>query len=315
MLKYFILFITLSISSIAYANPQKALNIIYVHGLGGMNQESAFVHNVKEMMNEYQLKNIHVAHYSWDSPTIEAKIAPARFKQGLDKAKQEATVFATEVLNKYETKNQPYYIIAHSLGAYLVLEAFKNYTESLSNLKNIYFLGAAVSRDYKVSSNLPKSIKIDNYYSDNYDLVLPLFFSYLGKKSGGEVGFDDLHRFKNHRTTCTHNHKGIAFHRDYSTLAEAITYLILLQEKIHIKNADYKIGQRRIWKGLMSWHDIYTFKNIKINKIHQDVLLQQRWNTKNYRLVIHDVKQKPSQIAKGRGLHDMLRVHGIEPLN
>lgn len=286
---------------------ENEVEIIYVHGMGGSNEEANFVHISKKIITNNSIKKIKISHYSWNSPSIEIRIAPARVKQGLKKAEEEAKSFSKNIIESLESNKRPYYIVAHSMGAYLTAKAFEEYGKEALNIKGIYFLGASMPRDFELSINIPKRIKIYNYYSEKFDMVLPFFFSYLGKKSGGQVGFDDIERFENFRTTCTHQFKKMGFHRDYSTLAEAITLLILADEDIFIKSGNFRVSPRKVWRGLMSWHDIARYKNVKVKNKYHDILIQQRWNTKNYRLVIPDENGNPFQLLKGRALHKMLK--------
>ena len=82
---------------------------------------------------------------------------------------------------------------------------------------------------------LPKGMKIINYYSSNFDHALKIsFFNAEGIEAGGEVGFEQTALFQNYRTASTHVHKGGPVPRDYSEMAEAVAYLALYQQKIHL---------------------------------------------------------------------------------
>jgi len=289
-------------------NRTHKLVFVYVHGLGGKNKETPFVHNLKEFIKENQFANFKAVHYSWDSPIVRWRVAASDFLDGKKKAEHEATQFALDILGKYERHQTPYYLIAHSLGTYIIAKSFEYQKTPLRMLRGIFFLGAALPRDYQINTTaLPPKLKIISYYSKLYDQILPFFYNIAGIKSGGQVGFDDLKCFQNFRTTCTHSFKGIGFHRDYSTLAEAIGYIIMLKENIFIAGQKFKLKKKKIMGGLLSWHDVFELTEININGKTQNVLIQQRWNTHNYRIVIKDKRGRPYQLAKGRSLHAMLR--------
>lgn len=195
----------------------------------------------------------------------------------------------------------------------MIAKAFDYQESRLKKLRGVFFLGAALPRGYEINKGmiLPKGMKITNYYSEHYDRVLPLFYNNQGVKAGGQVGFDDIKLFDNLRTTCTHSHKGIGIHRDYSTLAEAIGYLMMWQEQRYIEGKQFKAKRKMVMRGLLSWHDIYQIKDARLGDKFHGVLIQQRWNTRNYRIVTEDAFGKPYQLAKGRSLHAMLNELGL----
>ncbi len=285
------------------------LVFIYVHGLGGNNKETPFVHNLKKFIKENQFANFKVVHYSWDSPAVRWRVAASDFINGKKKAETEAQQFI-QVVREYESQKIPYYLIGHSLGTYLIVKAFEHQHTPLRMLRGVFFLGAAVLRNYTINSTalLPK-FKIINYYSEYFDKVLPLVYNVEGRRAGGQVGFDDITHFKNFRTTCTHGYKGIGIHRDYSTLAEAIGYITMLKENIFIpNNQDFQIKTKGVIKWIMrtAWHDIFELTGNSLGE-NRTFLIQQRWNTHTYRVVIKDEKGDFHELVNGKSLHAMLR--------
>ncbi|MEN8216321.1 MAG: hypothetical protein ABFS56_08080 [Pseudomonadota bacterium] len=308
----------------ALASNTEQLIFVYVHGLGGQNKETPFVHNLKELIKNNKLTRIKVKHYSWDSPVVRWRVAPADFISGKKKAKKEARQFAESVLQEYENQKTPYYIIGHSIGTYLIAKSLEEYAKSqqspLQMLRGIFFLGSSLLRDYTIDSSvLPTGFKITNYYS-SFDRIVPLVYSIEAVKAAGEVGFDDIKHFKNLKTTFSHSYKGFGIHRDYSLLAKSIGYIMLLQENIFIKGKpNFEIQTKKIMKEAswfrvaVSWDDIFEFTRI-MNGEKQNLRVQQRWPKPTYRIVIENSDGQLYQLAKGDSLHAMLKKLGLYPV-
>ncbi len=318
-----LIFLILSQQSVAQANINQPIVFIYVHGLGGKNQNTQFVHNLKEFFADNNLTNITVKHYSWDSPTISFRVvAPAQFLAGKKQAKKEAKQFSKQVFQEYEQKKITYYIIGHSFGTYLIIKALENYAQPsrLKRLGGIFFLGSTLPKNYTIKKNiLPEGLKIQNYYSEYLDGAVSFVYSMEGVKAAGSVGFDDTQHFKNFQTTFTHSHKGFLIHRDYSILAQTIGYIALLKENIFLEGKpDFEIKTKKLFgkkitnwfRFVVSWDNVYEFTKI-IEVKYYTIRIQQRWPKLTYRIVVENNKGQLYQLAKGDSLHAMLQGLGL----
>jgi len=279
------------------------LAVVYVHGFCEYEQIPPFEAKLRAFFDRLSL-NASVSTYRWDSRKMDFRKVVHQWTQSKLKASKAAKPFMENVIAKLETQQVPYFIVAYSLGSRVAMGALTHGGARLRYLRGIYLMGAALPHTFKVKEgSLPKELGIVNYYSRYLDTALKVsFYNAEGVKAGGEIGFDDTTVFENYRTVCTHVHKGGPIQRDYSSLAGPIGYLALLDQRIFVKgkgtgyNVPLPVGA-----GSVNWHDITRFE-----RRQGALLIQQNANTRHYRAVAIDERDKRARKAWGTNLHSIL---------
>lgn len=280
-----------------------ALVFVYVHGFCEYEQVPPFEAKLRAFFDRLPM-NCKVSTHRWDSRKIDLTKVVHQWTQAKLKADSAPKPFMANVVGKLEAQQIPYFIVAYSLGCRVVAESLRHASSRLRHLRGIYFLGAALPHTHRVKAGvLPQGLRVTNYYSRYLDTALKVsFYNAEGIKAGGEIGFDDTNVFENYRTVCTHVHKGGPIQRDYSSLAPAIGYLALLDQRIFIKGrrTGYNVGLP-VGSGSVNWHDIVQF-----GKKPRTLLIQQNANTRHYRAVAIDERGKRVRRAWGTNLHSIL---------
>jgi pimeloyl-ACP methyl ester carboxylesterase len=252
------------------------LTLVFVHGVGGTNEDQPFVRKLRSVAakTDYPLT---VTCYAWGSVEIRLATAGRNWLAAQRQAVAEAAKFKQAVIDKYERERVPYTLVGHSLGARVIAEALGRCDRRPRFLRGVYFLGAAMPADLKLARPaLPVGMKIVNYHSPAYDCVLKTAFYFMeGERAGGEVGFDDRESFENYRVACTHLHKGVAVHCDYSQLAIPIAHLCLRGQGAGIPGKTKLNVRAPVASGGTWWNDVATYRDVPLRGRQVTIVLQQ----------------------------------------
>lgn len=286
---------------------QYDLVFIYVHGFGEARDTLAFTQKMSAFLKPLGLKAAAVT-YRWD----RTRINPARvvFQWTQAKAKtDEAARNLIEELRTLDAAGVRTVLVGYSLGSRVVAGALRQGGGQLRHLSGVAFLGSALPHDFQIEDgDLPAGLKIQNYFSGTFDLALKLYFPNAeGTAAAGAVGFDDTRHVENHRTVCTHVHKGGPIQRDYANLAPAIGYLALLREKMFVAGSGPMVNLAwRVGAGSVHWNDIARFAAQP-----RPILIQQNVNTGLYRAVALGEEGKRTRKAWGANPHEILKKLGL----
>jgi len=263
--------------------------IIYIHGFGGKEPYSEFEKKMRLFFESINFRNkISIESYPWNSQHIDLK----RITYLWEEAKKEAVYEAEKLaiyLKNLEKENTHYYLIAFSLGTFVVLNAL-NLMNEFNFIKKIIFMGSASPKNFKITAKINN--KIINYYSIKKDKVLEnLYGNIEGIPAGGLVGFDDLNNFINIKTNCVHK-----LGHNYLNLAEAIGYLITFNENFITEGSVNLNWEISTMGGKVFWDDIY--ENDKI------IIQQNDYIFKRYR-AIDKISNK--RLCWSKNLHAVLK--------
>jgi len=245
--------------------------IIYLHGYNSSNKNmhakvfKKLKASIQDLIDINILKNlIQLEPYNWDSSTLLKGL------KSWNIAKENAQKESLKLLDKieeYENKQQPYYLIAHSLGTMVVAEAINNYKDNFKFLKNVFFVSSALPENYKFRDNL--NVKIINFYSSQKDKVLSKIYPLFEKKdAAGRYGFLDNKNVLNIRTNITHGFlDNIKKNSKINILWDTIFYLITYKESFNLKgkfenlNKDYIYNENihQVFENEMYF--IYKYKS------------------------------------------------------
>ena len=209
------------------------LVFVYIHGFGGVKESPVFCENLREFLatTEYSCE---VWNYEWDSVKINPTKVGANWLKAERRADAEASRYKKAVIDKLEAQKVPYVLIGYSVGSRVVLGALERAEGKERMLRGVYFLGSAMSSDQTIkASYLPPKMKIVNYHSPVRDQVHQIAFNFMEDvPAGGRVGFKDTTVFENYPVACSHVHKPLAPHIDYSQMAYSIGYVALLRARM-----------------------------------------------------------------------------------
>ena len=254
------------------------MHTLFIHGFGGADTTPAFKQVGDAFIEKHNL-DIKLSTFSWDSKKIidlQSSIDPrAQFDAAQQSAKEEALRLETWV-SELELANKNYLLVAHSLGCQLVLNFLSKTELKLKNCKGIFFLGAAVDSDYSfplLSKFRRSKLKIINYYSSKYDIILKFAYNFHMSNKDKEVqaagmsGFKDSKHFVNMRCAATHADKAQAFKGDWSNMAPVILEKALILKGEKIKGKSIPIPS--INSGDDWWNNVFQFKHDKQNYVIQ----------------------------------------------
>lgn len=240
----------------------EGLTFVYIHGFGGLKKNPEFCQNMREFIAESG-GGSQVINYEWDSVKVSPLRAGASWKTSQQHADKEAGRFKSEVLDKLEKKKSRYVLVGFSVGSRVVLGALEKTSDELKSLKGIYFLGSALTRDTTLRNRdaLPEGMKITNYHSPSHDIVHRAAFEFMSPvPAGGRVGFSDGTLFENLPVSCSHAHKGVGVHIDYSGLAEAIAEIELYQSGARRPGETKFNWKTRVGEGGVWWNRVATVR-------------------------------------------------------
>ncbi len=231
--------------------------IVYVHGFGGRDPFSDFEKKLRNFFEKINFRDrVAIESYSWNSGNINLKNLGYLWSEAKKEAENEAIKFANYI-NKLESDNVEYYIVAFSLGSFVVLNAL-NITNSLKNIKKVIFMGAASPNSFTLTKTVDS--KILNYYSPNMDKVLSNLYNNIeGVPAGGVVGFQDFKSFQNIKTNFTHK-----IGQNYLELVDTIGWLISFKEGFIVSGETNINIPIKTLGGHTFWHHVYENDKIII---------------------------------------------------
>jgi|APSaa5957512622_1039677.scaffolds.fasta_scaffold09631_1 hypothetical protein len=290
------------------------LVFVYVHGFGGVKANPRFCVNLREFVAEVPYR-CEVRNYPWDSVRIDVMKAGAKWQEAETKADIEAEAFKKRIIDPLEAEKTPYVLVGFSVGSRVVLRALERSAGSLQMLRGVYFLGSAMTRTTSIKEGtLPAGMRITNYHSPHKDTVHRLAFNFMkSTDAGGYTGFADTKIFENYPVSCSHTHKGIGAHIDYSQLAYAIGYVALLQDRLFVPGSTSYNIPTRVANGHRWWNKIlrmdYTYN-------HQPCTLeieQYNMNLDYFRAVVVTPGNKRKRLARGNNIHAIIDAIGAIP--
>ncbi|MCP4847253.1 MAG: DUF726 domain-containing protein [Verrucomicrobiaceae bacterium] len=313
--------LTLSCCGIQFSNAQPAgraddgmITFVYIHGFGGEKQSPQFCDNIREFIATTNNRS-RVVNYRWDSIKVDPLRAGASWRSSQKRADKEAGRFRREIIDKLEAGQDPYVLVGFSVGSRVIMGALEDIDLPLRNLQGVYFLGSAMTRDTTLTdrSALPKGMRIINYHSPLRDTVHSAAFNFMSEiPAGGQVGFDDHAVFENRRVSCSHAHKGIGIHIDYSGLAEPIASLELYRTGVRIPgktklNIVMPVGEGSVW-----WNKVLSVEVLRGIGRGRFEIEQHNMRYGYFRAVRVGEDGKRTRVARGENLHAILEQLGIE---
>lgn len=287
--------------------PPADLVFVYIHGFGGEKRDPQFCVNMTEFLTETKA-TARVENYIWDSVEIEIPKAGANWRECENRADEESSHFAARIIDKYEQTRTPYVLVGFSIGSKVVLGALEARKGKLKYLHGVYFLGSAMPKDTSLSEDvLPSGMKIINYHSPLRDKVHRTAFRFINDlPAGGEVGYDCTSTFENYAVSCTHTHKGVGVHIDYSQLAVPIAYIELFKKGFLIPgrlsfNLTSKVGEGDVW-----WNKVLRVSAMLDGKPVPVVIEQNNMRADYFRALMIKDDGTRKRIARGQNLHAIL---------
>ena len=305
-----------SLSAFAGASGNASTNLvfIYVHGFGGEKDNPQFCENMSAFLSKSKAP-ARVENYPWNSVKVDILKAGTSWRESEKRADEESLHFAANVIDKYEHARTPYVLVAFSVGSRVVLGALEARKGNLKALQCVYFLGSAMRKDVRLPENvLPAGMKIVNYHSPLRDKVHRTAFSFMSDiPAGGEAGYDDATVFDNHAVSCTHAHKGVGVHIDYSQLAVPIGYIELFKNGFRAPgklsfNFDFKVGQGDVW-----WNQVLRVLAVQDGKQVPVVIEQSNMRASYFRALMIKKDGTRERIARGKNLHSILTFLKVDP--
>jgi pimeloyl-ACP methyl ester carboxylesterase len=294
---------------------QNDVVFVYLHGFGGAKKRPRFCANLQEFLDDAELSN-RIINYEWDSVRIEVLQAGASWLDAEKRADEDAVKFKLTVLDRLEREQTPYVLIGFSIGSRVLLGALDNSNGKLDMLRGVYFLGSAMTRDTTLDrARLPRDMKIFNYYSPRWDIVHQTSFNFMNRvAAGGLRGFTDTEVFENYAVSCTHTHKGVGVHIDYSQLAVAIAYMTLYKEGIVLEgragiNLETSVGEGELW-----WNKVWRVP-CRIDGTLETVEIEQNNVVAEYfRALLIKPDGDRKRIARGSNMHAVLKeINAVQP--
>ncbi len=305
---------SLSACAGSVGNPSTNLVFIYVHGFGGEKNNPQFCANMSEFLSKTKAP-ARVENYPWDSVGVDILKPGTSWHESETRADEESLRFAANVIDKYEQARTPYVLVGFSVGSRVVLGALEARKGNLKALQGVYFLGSAMSKDTRLSENvLQAGMRIVNYHSPLRDKVHRTAFSFMNDlPAGGEVGYDDTTVFDNYAVSCTHAHKGIGVHIDYSQLAVPIGYIALFKNGVLVPgrlsfNFGLKVGEGDVW-----WNKVLRVSAVVGGRQVPVVIEQSNMRADYFRALVSKKDGTRERIARGKNLHSILTFLKVDP--
>jgi hypothetical protein len=292
------------------------LVFVYIHGFGGAKKSPQFCENLNSFLKKTPY-NCEVRNHEWDSVKINVTTLGAGWLKAERLADKEAAKFKKTVIDPLEASRTPYVIVGYSIGTRVVLRALEQTDGKMKMLKGVYFLGSAMNRDITIKpKHLPSGLKIVNYHSPKRDQVHQLAFHFMEEiPAGGRLGFDDTSVFENYTVACSHTHKPIAPHIDYSQMAQPIAYIALMDQRMHLPgktsfNLKNKVNGSAVW-----WNKIIRIPCKLKGKSCVLELEQQNMNKDYFRAVAEYPDGTRVRVARGNNIHAIIDSLNILPRN
>ncbi len=309
MLHWCVLVVLWSLNAFAQSGSAQTTNLvfIYIHGFGGEKQDPQFCVNMRKFLSKTKAP-ARIENYPWDSVKVNPLKAGANWRESERLAEEESLRFGTNIIDRLEQAGTPYVLVGFSLGSRVVLNALAARKGKLKTLQGVYFLGAAMAEDQSLSKDvLPPGMKIVNYHSPLRDKVHKTAFSFMSSlPAGGEVGFADTAVFDNYAVCCTHAHKGIGVHIDYSQLAVPIGYIALFKKGVVVpgklsRNRTGEVGEGDVW-----WNKVLRVSAVLNGQQMPVIIEQNNMNAGYFRALVIKQDGTRERIARGRNLHAIL---------
>jgi hypothetical protein len=298
------------------------LRVVYIHGFGGLRSAPQMVANMREYLGAVEA-DVSVQNYPWDSKQVltvedgEVRAGYSQWRAAKKAAAAEAPAFRESVFARYEAEGVPYAVVAFSLGSVVVAEALAGYTEQLTHLSGISFVGSALPSDHTFPDNvLPTGVRIRNYHSPGSDMVLrAVYRSAEEGRAAGAIGFSSVDYVVNYRVNCTHIHKPVtlATHSDYSQMAVALASLHLLDVGIIVPGTIESWDRGRVGRGSVWWNTIARYPNVDVDGVRRTVVIQHhKGSLAHFRAVSYATpKGKRYRECWGHNVHALLIGMGI----
>ena len=314
MLAFFFCSLKPSAARPAGQGDDDVITFFYIHGFGGEKKSPQFCDNMREFLAGADNRS-RVLNYRWDSVKVDPLRAGASWQSSQRRADREAERFRREIIDRLEEEQSPYVLVGFSVGSRVIMGALEDKKSPLGNLCGVYFLGAAMTSDTTLSDRevLPEGMRIINYHSPVRDTVHSAAFKFMSEiPAGGQVGFDDHAVFENRRVSCSHAHKGVGVHIDYSGLAGAIASLELYKRGIRIPgktklNIIMPVGEGSVW-----WNKVLPVEVLRRSDRGRFEIEQHNMRYGYFRAVRIGEDGKRTRVARGENLHAILEQLGIE---
>ena len=289
------------------ATAQHDLVFVYVHGFGGAKATPRFCENLREFVAKVPYR-CDVRNYLWDSVRIDVMKAGAKWQEAEAKADVEAEAFKKMIIDPLEAEQTPYVLVGFSVGSRVILRALEQSAGSLQALRGVYFLGSAMTCETSVKSGtLPAGMRITNYHSPHKDTVHRLAFNFMkSTAAGGYTGFTDTKVFENYPVSCSHTHKGIGAHIDYSQLAYAIGYVALMRERLFVPGSTAYNIPTRVAAGNKWWNRILRLDYTHNRQPCTLEIEQYHLNQDYFRAVVVPPDNKRRRLARGNNIHAII---------
>ena len=290
---------------------------VYIHGFGGENDKPAFCDVFAESLEACGVEaTLH--NYVWDSAEVRPLKAGSSWKKSQQNADAESPKFRSEIFETLEAEEKPYVICAFSVGTREVLGALENIETPLKHLQAIYFMGSALSSDSTLKNRkaLSNDFRIVNYHSPKRDLVHSIAFNFMSElPAGGKTGFQDETLFLNLPVSCTHAHKGIGVHIDYSILAQAIVQMELWRAGYRLPGKTNINWENEVGEGDYFWNQVWQSQALVEGKQEQLSFEQFTLRPGSYRVVLesdNDASNERRRLARSRSLHTLFKRYSVE---
>ena len=291
-----------------------SLTFVYIHGFGGEKQSPQFCANMQELLTSAN-NTSRVINYRWDSVKVDPLRAGASWVRSQQRADMEAKEFRRRIIDKLEGEKTPYVLVGFSVGSRVILEAIKSTGSPLEHVRGIYFLGSAMTKDTTLEqrSVLPRGMRIINYHSPVRDTVHSVAFNFMSSlPAGGQYGFDDDRVFENRRVSCSHAHKGVGVHIDYSGLAVAIAAMELYKIGVRIPGERKPNLVTRVGEGSLWWNKVLPVDVMWHNDRVRIEIEQHNVRHNYFRAVRVSTSGKRYRVARSENLHAILEHLGVE---
>ncbi len=199
--------------------------VIFVHGFGGQDYDSKYAQAMRDRAIKVGAR-LDVETHDWHSGSITGAVG----KNWID-AKARTPAIGVELaarVRRWAEGGRPVYLVAHSLGAQVVLHALRELGRDLRSVPAVFWLGAAVPQHQALDGiEFGETTRLYNYFSPKWDKVLANAWTLAeGGPAAGAVGLmgygDDGSPVFNLKVQSYHSLMG-----GYLGVAEAIAELVL----------------------------------------------------------------------------------------
>ena len=313
MLAFFFCSLKQSAAQAAGQGDDGVITFVYIHGFGGEKKSPQFCDNMREFLAGADNRS-RVLNYRWDSVKVDPLRAGASWQSSQRRADREAERFRRVIIDRLEEEQSPYVLVGFSVGSRVIMGALEDKKSPLGSLCGVYFLGSAMTSDTTLSDReaLPEGMRIINYHSPVRDAVHSAAFKFMSEiPAGGQVGFADHSVFENRRVSCSHAHKGVGVHIDYSGLAGAIASLELYKSGVRLPGKTKLNLATRVGEGSMWWNKVLPVEVPQVKGPARFEIEQHNVRHGYFRAVHVGEDGKRHRVARGENLHAILEHLGV----